>query len=144
MKETSPIHLDLFEVIKSAIASGEEGGEISELEAEVPEEESKVIEMEKKETTANATLSKIQGIISQAVAVFLSLTQKQKLLFGFVVLYFVTKVLFRRRYADPTSETLDNLNKKVDDLTSEVLEMKSMLEKVLEVSNERTHLGDEL
>jgi len=132
LKETSPIHLDLFEVIKSAIASGEEGGEIVDLEVEPDEEITSTVEVKVAETATDETTSQVEGIFRQLVAAVLSLTQSQQLLLAFVVVYFVIKMLFRKN--DPTADTIDDLAQKVDNLTNEVMEMKTMLLKMSEQS----------
>lgn len=150
MKETSPIHLDLFEVIKAAIVSGEEGEGAGELEVEEePEEETKkqpaeAEAAEKPSTTANAIFSQMEAIFRQTVATVSSLPQNQQLVLAFIVFYFITKIVFRRK--DPAAETIDNLNQKIDDLTNEVKEMKAMLENVLRLSeqSQSSHGRDEL
>jgi hypothetical protein len=138
-KETSPIHLDLFEVIKSAIAAGEEGGEIEDQAVE-PEEEMEALEEAEKiepvETTANETLSQLKDKAQQVMAAFLSLPQNQQMLLAFVVLYFMAKMIFPGR--DRNSEAIDELTTKVDSLTAEVVELKVMMKRILDLSEQNT------
>ncbi|KAL7537292.1 hypothetical protein ACHAXR_009090 [Thalassiosira sp. AJA248-18] len=143
LKETSPIHLDLFEEIKSAIASGEEGEGIVDLEVEDEPDEVEVVVKEEKEAAAPIEIvSQFEGIFRQFVAVFLSLTQNQQLLLALVVLYFVTKILFHE--TELRAETVDNLSQKVDDLTNEVREMKAMLESIAKMIDQSNQESDEL
>jgi len=152
LKETSPIHLDLFEVIKKAIASGEEGGEIEDSEADTqPEEEANVatavVEEEglRNKTTASeiATMDEtppqVEGMLQQLVAALLSLTQNQQLLLAVVVLYFLTKMILSKK--DPTADKMDDLARQVDDLTNEVRDMKNMLETILKMSEQNVARG---
>jgi len=152
LKETSPIHLDLYEVIKKAIASGEEGGEIEDSEVEAqPEEEVNVATtvVEKDGLRNKATASEIatmdetppqvEDMLQQLVAALLSLTQNQQLLLAFVVLYFLTKMIFSKK--DPTTDKMDDLARQVDDLTNEVRNIKTMLESILKMSEQNVARG---
>ena len=131
LKETAPIHIDLFQVIKSALASGEEGmegiGEDSALPADEEAEEAEAAAIE------TPTMSLIESTFRDLVDALSSLTLNQLLLLAFVALYFLSKIFFRRTEV-PTTETVDNLTRKVDDLTLEVREMKAVLERILELS----------
>jgi len=141
LKETSPIHLDLFEEIKSAISSSEGGEHIKDLEVESDEEIINIpIEVEELETTTNETLSQIESMYRQFVAAFSSLTQNQQLLLVFVVLYFATRILIRK---DSSAGAIDDLAQKVDGLTKEVRELKAMLESILKLSEQSSN-QDEL
>lgn len=133
--ETAPIHLDLFEVVKAAIASGEEGGQIGEIEEEVLEEEVEVKQPEGAEVSASDTLSKMQGVFRGAVAALLSLSPTQKLLLGSVASYLIAKMLSRGAH-EPDTEAIRQLTQKVDDLKAEVGEMRALLERILEQSNQ--------
>ena len=137
MKETSPIHLDLFEVIKSAIASSEGGEEISDIVAEEPDEETTTIPTDAEPAgSVKATLSHIEGTIRQFVASLVSMPQNQQLLLAFVVLYFVTKIIFGKKQY-PSADAIDELSQNVEDLTNEVREMKAMLKSILELSGQK-------
>lgn len=129
MKETSPIHLDLFEVIKSAIASSEGGEEISDIVAEEPDEETTTI------PTDAEPVESVKATLSQVVASLVSMPQNQQLLLAFVVLYFVTKILFGKKQY-PSADAIDELSQNVEDLTNEVREMKAMLKSILELSGQ--------
>ena len=136
MKETSPIHLDLFEVIKSAIASSEGGEEISDIVAEEPDEETTTIPTDAEPAeSVKATLSHIEGAVRQVVASLVSMPQNQQLLLAFVFLYFVTKILSGKKY--PSSDAIDELSQNVEDLANEVREMKAMLKSILELSGQK-------
>ena len=130
MKETSPIHLDLFEVIKSAIASSEGGEEISDIVAEEPDEETTTI------PTDAEPVESVKATLSQVVASLVSMPQNQQLLLAFVVLYFVTKILFGKKQY-PSADAIDELSQNVEDLTNEVREMKAMLKSILELSGQK-------
>ncbi len=136
LKETSPIHLDLFEVIKAAIVSGEGGEGKEDLEVEEPEEADIKMptDIEVTESASGVILSQVEGILRQVVTSFLSLPQSQQLLLGIVVLYFVAKLIFGKK--TDAAEAFDDLTRKVDDLTLEVKEMKAMLETILKQSEE--------
>lgn len=147
MKETSPIHLDLFDVIKSAIAStSDEGDEgVKDLEVEELEDEeitnrpAEINEPSLESSTKSETISQIESMFRQFVATFSSLSQNQQLLLACIVLYFVTKIFTRK--GDVRSEAIDD---KVDNLTNEVREMKAMLESILKLSEQRGLYNDEL
>jgi len=145
LKETSPIHLDLFEVIKSAIASSEGGEEISDIVAEEPDEETPSIPTDAEPAeSVKATLSQIESTIRQVMTSLVSMPQNQQLMFAFVVLYFVTKMLFGKKQY-PSADAIDELSQHVEDLTNEVQEMKAMLKSILELSDKsRNHQSDEL
>lgn len=150
LKETSPIHLDLFEVIKAAIASGEKGEGAGELEVEEePEEEAKEQPLEaetvaKPPTTTNTIFSQMKAVFRQVVATISSLPHIQQIVLAFIVFYFITKIVFVRK--DSAAETINDLNQKIDDLTKEVKEMKAMLKSVLRLSeqSQSSHERDEL
>lgn len=147
MKETSPIHLDLFDVIKSAIASTSDEGdedvkdlEVKELEdEEITNHPAEIKEPSLEISTKNETISQIESMFRQFVATFSSLSQNQQLLLACIVLYSVTKIFTRK--GDVRSEAIDD---KVDNLTNEVREMKAMLESILKLSEQRGLYNDEL
>lgn len=133
LKETPPIHLDLFEVIKSAIAAASEGGEdIKDIEDEEQEDDitAPSIETEEPAAATNTALTQIEGVLRQAVSMFLTLSPNQQLLVAFFVLYFLAKMFFGKKGAI-RSEEIDDLAQKVDDLAREVKEMKALLETIV-------------
>jgi len=142
LKETSPIHLDLFEVIKTALASGEEGGEVEDTDIE-PKEEMEIATTETEEetnvTTPDTTTSQVESKFDQLIAAFSSLTQNQQLLLAFVIFYFVTKMIFPKK--DLTADKVNDLAQKVDGLANEVKEMKAMLESLLKISEQSLTRG---
>ena len=139
LKETAPIHLDLFEVIRSAIissSSGERGGEgITEQESIADEG---MAEEGNKEVVTNTPTeevepkSAVKGIIQFAASI-LSKPRNQQLILA-IGLSFAAKMLFFRggdAALTSAAQEMDHLSKKVDELTKEVREMKAMLELIL-------------
>ena len=136
VKETSPIHLDLFEVIKTAIAEDGEGGEMIE---DGPEKE---VEEDGRDDTkppasddvgdiaAHSLVSQAQALISRAIATVLSIPPWQQAVLAVMLLYLASRVLLRRR-SDPSSHQIEELNRKIDDLTIEIREVKVLLETML-------------
>ena len=134
MKETSPIHLDLFEVIKLAIASGEEDGgvdedlehvQVGEPEKKIPEKvviSKAAVEVNKAEPVVlPEPPSQLDDMLQQVIAAFSSLPQSQRLLLAFVSFFFITKMLFFRSKSDPIrADSLEDLAQHVDNLTNKV------------------------
>ena len=140
MKETSPIHLDLFEEIKSAIASSDDGEGITDMED--VEEEAKEVSIQVESEPATTTSPKDGGIVHRVISSFLSMPKLQILL-GVGVLYFGAKMLLSNR-RDSNASAIAELSHKVDDLSKEVIEMKAMLETVLKVSTNQSGQRSEL
>lgn len=132
--------MDLFEVIKTAIAEDGEGGEMVEVGPERGEEN----EVEKdggdeaKQPTSGAVddiathspIPQAQALVSQAIATVLSMPQRHQALLAVVLLYLVSRVLLLG-HSDPSAHQMDELNRKVDDLTAEIGEIKVLIEAML-------------
>lgn len=131
----------MFEVIKTAITSVKESEGVEEPEAE-EEEEEQAEEVKPPKEEAMPVVKKaefsFEELFTELVRTLTALPQNQQLLLAFVVLYFVSRMLFRKR--DPAAERIENLSKQVDDLTNEVMEMKAMLESVLKLSEQKLDL----
>lgn len=143
LKETSPIHLDLFEEIKSAIASsdgGEGDTDMEDTEEEAKEEATSSTRVESEPATT--TSPKDGGIVHRVVSSFLSMPKLQILL-GVGVLYFGANILLSSR-RDANANAIAELSHKVDDLSREVKEMKAMLEAVLKHSANQSGQRSEL
>ena len=142
MKETSPIHLDLFEEIKSAIASSDGGEGITDMEDAEEEANEDVTSSTQVESEPGTIPSKDGGIVRQVVTSFLSMPKLQILL-GVGVLYFGANMLLSNR-SDTSANAIAELSHKVDDLSREVSEMKAMLEAVLKLSANQSSQRSEL
>ena len=142
MKETSPIHLDLFEEIKSAIASSDEGEGITDMENVEEEANEDVTSSVQVESESITIPSKEGGIVRRVVTSFLSMPKLQILL-GVGVLYFGANILLSSR-RDANANAIAELSHKVDDLSREVKEMKAMLEAALKVSANQSGQRSEL
>ena len=129
--------MDLFEVIKAAIAKDGEGVEAGPERGEGDEAE-KDGSVEAKQPTSGAVgdsashspIPLAQALVSQAVATVLSMPPGHQALFVVVLLYLASRV-FLLRHSDPSAHRMDESNLKVDHLTIEIREMKILLEAIL-------------
>jgi len=134
--------LDLFEEIKSAIASSDGGEGITDMEDAEEEAKEEVTSSAQIETEPASTASPKEGIVRRVVTSFLSMPKLQILL-GVGVLYFGGNMLLSS-WSDPSTIAIAELSHKVDDLSREVKEMKAMLEAVLKVSANQSGQRSEL
>lgn len=122
--ETKPIHLDLFEEIKTVLISDDNNTELAgEAEEEVESEQSP--EVEEEEIVQVQTQSNSPR--NQLSTMFMSLPKPVKVLALGVTCFVVMRLLFHS--PDPT---IIELSRQVEDLGKEVKEIKAMLESVLE------------
>lgn len=156
------MHLDLFEVIKSAITSTENGGAISDIDVvDEPEKEvtnnvltgSVVGEIRDAAKVDTTPLNNIEGILRRMIVSVTSLSQRQQILLALFVLFIVTRtVLFlggttqnQTKISSSGPEVFDVLAQRVEDLTKEVGEMKAILEQIyLRMEEESSNHRDEL
>lgn len=135
LKETSGLHLDLFEVIKSAITSTENGGAIADVDVEEPDDGvtqmSTEVEGEMDAAKVDTPSHYFEGILSRSIVAGSSLSQRHQLLLLLFVLYFVTTMFFLGTSESSSNGEVTDLVRKVEDLTKEVREMKAMLEKII-------------
>ena len=140
LTETKPIHLSLYETIKSAIASGNntdeelvEAEETPDVETrasiDIVEVDSMKKEPERKESEATMSLSKI---VSNSLW---SLPIQYKVLSG--VFFFGSVVMFTRGWLSSEQQQLDALNRKVDQLTIELSEIKSLLHTIVHTMKDK-------
>jgi len=141
LKETSPIHLDLFDEIKSVIASSDGGEGITNME-DAEEEANEEVTSSTQIESEPATTTPKDSIVRRVVTSFLSMPKFQILL-GVGVLYFGANVLLSNR-RDSSTIAIAELSHKVDDLSREVKEMKAMLEAVLKLSANQNGQRSEL
>jgi hypothetical protein len=131
----------LFEVIKKAILSSDDGEAINELELKQPGDDTKNAYTDIGETSVATvtTPPKFEGIFHQIIAAFSSMTLSQQIVVSFVAIYFATRVIFHKN--DPRAD--DDLAQKVHELANEIRDMKVILERILKMS-ERNYfeLGD--
>jgi hypothetical protein len=143
LKETPPVHHDLFEVITKAISSSvdSESEAINDLESKRPDNDEERAHMDAGETATVTTppSSPFDSIFRQIIAAFSSMTPIQQIAM-IVAIYFVAKVIFFRKN---DLRDADNLAHKVDELANEIREMKVIFERILKMS-ERNYpeLGD--
>lgn len=124
--ETKPIHLDLFEEIRTVLTSDDNNTELAgagEAEEEVESEQSP--EAEEEEIVQVQTQSNSPR--NQFSTMFMSLPKPVKVLALGVTCLVVRRLLFHS--PDPT---IIELSRQVEDLGKEVKEIKAMLESVLE------------
>ncbi len=148
LKETSGLHLDLFEVIKSAITSTENGGAITNVDAEEPGQEvtkmsteaEGVIDTDK----VNTPLHYFEYILRQSIVAVSSLSQRQQLYLALFIMYLVTKLSFLGiRTESSSGETMDLVHR-VEDLAKEVREIKAILKQIHDKLSEENSNRDEL
>ena len=140
MTETKPIHLSLFETIKVAVSS-EESSDVEAVQAdEKPDIEAKtpIVEEEARRTEPTKT-SPFRSCISFVAGAFRSLPIQYQALSG--VLLFGTLWLWSG--AGTANNQIAELNQKVDQLNSELAEVKALL-KTLVRSIEKDSLRNEL
>ncbi|KAL3807060.1 hypothetical protein ACHAXA_008006, partial [Cyclostephanos tholiformis] len=136
LKETPPVHHDLFEVIKNAISSSDDREAISEVDLKQPllidanKVNSDAVEAE---TEIFTIPSKFEGIYRLIIAVF-SLAPTQQLALS-VAIFLLARVIFSKN--DPSA--VDDLAQKVNELTIELREVKDLLERIL-IASERNSL----
>lgn len=122
LTETKPIHLDLFEELKTVIKSDET---VSEL-AEEPKEENE----QSTEATAEESAQVVQVQTQSSwklTSMFLGLPKPVQILALGVSSFVVMRLLFSR--PDPS---IAQLSRQVEDLESDVKEIKAMLKTILE------------
>jgi len=123
--ETKPIHLDLFEEIKTVLISDDNNTELAgEAEEEVESEQSPEVE---EEEIVQAVQTQSNSPRNQLSTMFMSLPKPVKVLALGVTCFVVMRLLFHS--PDPT---IIELSRQVEDLGKEVKEIKAMLESVLE------------
>ena len=124
--ETKPIHLDLFEEIRTILVSDNTAGALAsagEAEEEAESEQStEVVEEEIVDIQAQP-----ESPWSQFSTMLMSIPKPAKVLALGLTSYFLMRILFRK--PDPA---IAELSRQVEDLGKEVKEIKAMLESVLE------------
>ena len=135
--------MDLFEEIKSAIASSDNGEGITDIEDTEEEAKEEVTSSTQVESEpATTTSPKERGIVHRVITSFQS-WPKLQILLGVGVLYFGANMLLSNR-SDPNAIAIAELSHKVDDLSREVSEMKAMLEAILKLSAKQSSQRSEL
>lgn len=122
LTETKPIHLDLFEELKAVIKSDETVSELAEEPKEENEQSPEAIEEE------SAQVVQVQTQSSWNLSsMFLDLPKPVQILALGVSSFVVMRLLFSR--SDPS---IAQLSRQVEDLESDVREIKAMLKTILE------------
>lgn len=122
LTETKPIHLDLFEEMKTVIKSDETVSELAEEPKEENEQPPEAIEEE------SAQVVQVQTQSSWNLSsMFLGLPKPVQILAFGVSSFVVMRLLFSR--SDPS---IAQLSRQVEDLESDVREIKAMLKTILE------------
>lgn len=141
MTETKPIHLSLFETIKVAVSS-EESSEFEAVQVEdKPEIEIKAPIVEEEARRKPATMSPFRQCVKFLSGAFLLLPQHYQVLSG--VLLFGTVWVWSTGGANGSSQQIAQLNQKVDQLGSDLAEVKNLLDALVR-SMEKDGMRNEL
>ena len=139
LTETKPIHLSLFETIKSAIASGNnteeelvEAEETNDVETKAPIDIEEVDAMKKEPERKESETMSLFKIVSNSLW---SLPTQYKLLSG--IFFFGSIMMFTRGRLGSEQQQLDALNRKVDQLTIELSEIKSLLHTIVHTMQDK-------
>ncbi len=128
--ETKPIHLDLFEEIKKVLKSDDnatalaDAGDVEEEEEDEISTEVVAQEVVTVQTPTDSPWSRFSGMV-------MSLPKPAKVLALGMTSFIVMRLLFRK--PDPT---VAELSRQVEDLGTELKEIKAMLANVLEAVGE--------
>ena len=132
LKETSGLHLDLFEVIKSAITSTQNGGAITVVDMGEPDREvtttSTEAEGEMAAVKVDTPSNYFDGLLRHLVVAAASLSHREQILLVLFVLYLVAKMMFLGSRNKHGSGEVMYLAQRVEELTKEVREMKAILD----------------
>ena len=142
------MHLDLFEVIKSAITSTENGVANTNVDAEEPDREVTKLSTEAEgvmdAVKVDTTLHYFEYILRQSIVAVSSLSQRQQLFLALFIMYFVTKMSFLGIRTESSSGGTMDLVHRVEDLAKEVREMKAILKQIHDKLSEENSNRDEL
>lgn len=128
--ETKPIHLDLFEEIRKVLISDDNATALADA-GDAEEEAEEELSQEVVEEEIVNMQAQSESLWSQFSAMFMSLPKPAKVLALGMTSFFVMRLLFRK--PDPT---VAELSRQVEDLRTELKEIKAMLESVLEAVGE--------
>ena len=144
LTETKPIHLDLFEVVKLAIASDQES--TGDLEVETEEETETLAIMtpsvKEEEKADKDIMQQLTNIFQNFASAAIQSPQYVQIMAVVVSMFFLYLVFRKKSVHEPQS--IDDLARKVDQMTVEMMEMKAMLESIIKLMGEHRNERDEL
>ena len=138
LTETKPIHLSLFETIKLAIASDQSNGVdlIEPEEKSGSEVKSIANELSAREDSGRVSVkndSILRTCVNQISNAFWTLPRRYQFLSGVV---FIGTAWTLQYGVGSNQRKLDDLNRKVDQLNNELIEVKTLLKTIVQLVNE--------